>query len=314
MIGDGTGAVTHLWERECSIQRQRQKLIEIAPAPALAAGVRKRLLALAIKLASAAKYRNAGTFEFLVDAEDQGDDAAIAFIEANARLQVEHTVTEEITGVDLVEAQLRIAAGQTLADIGLAQADVPPPRGISMQLRVNLETMTAEGVAKPAGGVLSAYEAPSGPGVRVDGYGYTGYRTSPAFDSLLAKVIVTAPSGRLADVAARASRALAEFRIAGAATNMSFLQALLKHPGFLGGGFHTRFVDEEIGELIAVANGPQQRLYFEQAHRGRCAAHGRHPPDDERSARRGCARQGQRGGDRAERRRRAPGGCDRGRS
>ncbi len=265
VIGDGTGAVTHLWERECSLQRQRQKLIEIAPAPGLSPGVRTRLLAAAVTLASAAAYRNAGTFEFLVDAENPGDGAEIAFIEANARIQVEHTVTEEIIGVDLVEVQLRIAGGETLSGIGLTQADVPAPRGISMQVRINLETMTADASARPAGGVLTAYEVPSGAGVRVDGYGYAGYRTNPAYDSLLAKVIVTAPSGRLDDIAARTGRALAEFRIAGAATNMPFLQALLRHPGLLAGQIHTRFVEQEIATLLAGAGGPQPRLYFEPA-------------------------------------------------
>ncbi|MEI7711311.1 MAG: carboxyl transferase domain-containing protein [Rhodospirillales bacterium] len=259
VLGDGTGAVTHLWERECSVQRQRQKLIEIAPAPGLAADLRDRVLAAAVDLASAASYRNAGTFEFLVG------DTDFAFIEANARIQVEHTVTEEITGVDLIEAQLRLAAGATLADIGLTQAAVSKPRGMSMQLRVNLETMTADGNAKPAGGVLSAYEPPSGAGVRVDGYGYAGYRTSPAFDSLLAKVIVTAPSGRLEDAASRAGRALAEFRIAGASTNLPFLQALLQHPVLLAGQAHTRFVEEHIQALLEAAGTPQQRLYFEPA-------------------------------------------------
>ena len=265
VIGDGTGAVAHLWERECSVQRQRQKVIEIAPAPNLPAGVRARLLDAAVKLAAAANYRNAGTFEFLVDAADPSDQAEIAFIEANARIQVEHTVTEEITGVDLVEAQLRIAGGETLADIHLTQAEIPSPRGISMQVRVNLETMTEDGNAKPAGGVLSAYEVPSGAGVRVDGYGYAGYRTNPSFDSLLAKVIVTAPSGRLDDVAARTGRALAEFRIAGASTNTPFLQALLRHPGLLSGQVHTRFVEEEIAGLLASTGEPPKRLYFEPA-------------------------------------------------
>jgi acetyl/propionyl-CoA carboxylase alpha subunit len=257
VLGDGTGSVTHLWERECSVQRQRQKLIEIAPAPGLPVALRDRLLAAAVRLASAAFYRNAGTFEFLVG------DTDFAFIEANARIQVEHTVTEEITGIDAIEAQLRLAAGATLAEIGLAQADIPAPRGISMQLRVNLETMTPDGNAKPAGGVLSAYEPPSGAGVRVDGYGYAGYRTSPAFDSLLAKVIVTAPSGRLDDVAGRAGRALAEFRIAGVSTNLPFLQALLRHPVLLAGQAHTRFVEEHIHELLEAAGAPQQRLYFD---------------------------------------------------
>ncbi len=264
-IGDGSGAVAHLWERECSVQRQRQKLIEIAPAPGLATGTRARLLDAAVRLAGATRYRSAGTFEFLVDATNNGDDAEIAFIEANARLQVEHTVTEEITGVDLVEAQLRLAGGESLADIGLTQKDIPAPRGIALQARVNLETMTEDGNAKPAGGVLSAYEPPSGAGLRVDGYGYAGYRTNPAYDSLLAKTIATAPSGRLADVAARAGRALAEFRIAGAETNIPFLRAILRHPGFLNGDAHTRFVEENIAALRASAAEPAQRLWFEPA-------------------------------------------------
>jgi len=263
VIGDGTGAVAHLWERECSVQRQRQKLIEIAPAPGLAAGVRKRLLEASVAMTGTARYRGAGTFEFLVDGAGSGDDAEIAFIEANARLQVEHTVTEEVTGFDLVEAQLRIAGGESLADIGLTQANVPAPRGVAMQVRVNLETMTADGTARPAGGVLNAYDAPSGAGVRVDGYGYAGYRTSPAFDSLLAKVIVTAPSGRLDDAANRASRALAEFRIAGAATNIPFLQSLLRHADVRAGNVHTRFVEEHIGALLEGAGTAHPRLYFE---------------------------------------------------
>ena len=265
VIGDGTGAMTHLWERECSLQRQRQKLIEIAPAPDLSPAMRARLLEAAVTLAAQAAYRNAGTFEFLVEMAATGDTAGFAFIEANARIQVEHTVTEEITGIDLIEAQLRIAGGETLSGIGLTQAQIPAPRGISLQARVNLETMNADASARPAGGVLSAYEPPSGGGVRVDGYGYAGYRTNPAFDSLLAKVIVTAPSGRLDDVAARAARALAEFRIAGAATNTAFLQALLRHPGLPAGEMHTRFVDEEIAALLASTGEPQPRLYFEPA-------------------------------------------------
>jgi len=261
VIGDGTGAVAHLWERECSVQRQRQKLIEIAPAPALAPAIRARLLEAAVRLAEAARYRGAGTFEFLVDTTTP----SMAFIEANARLQVEHTVTEEITGIDLVEAQLRIAGGMTLDQLALTQRDIPAPRGMSLQARVNLETMTADGNAKPAGGVLSAYDPPSGAGIRVDGYGYTGYRTNPAYDSLLAKVIVTAPSGRLDDLAARAGRALAEFRIAGAATNMPFLRAILRHPDFLSGQVHTRFVEGAIATLLVQADAPQRNLYFEPA-------------------------------------------------
>jgi len=263
VLGDGTGAISHLWERECSVQRERQKLIEIAPAPFLRPAVRDRLLAAAVKLAAAARYRNAGTFEFLVDASVDGDGAAIAFIEANARLQVEHTVTEEVTGIDLVRAQLEIAGGATLADLGLTQAAIPVPRGMALQARVNLETMGPDGSVRAAGGVLSAYDPPSGPGVRVDGYGYAGYRTNPRFDSLLAKVIVHARSGKFADVAAKAIRALAEFRLAGAASNISFLQALLAHPDLLSGRLHTRFVEEHIAALTGATSAPTR--FFEPA-------------------------------------------------
>ncbi|MCX7383069.1 MAG: carbamoyl-phosphate synthase large subunit [Alphaproteobacteria bacterium] len=268
IIGDGTGAVAHLWERECSVQRERQKLIEIAPAPFLRPAVRDRMLAAAVKLASAARYRGAGTFEFLVDAsvdgpDLDGDSAAIAFIEANARIQVEHTVTEEVTGIDLVRAQLDIAGGATLAELGLTQADIPSPRGMALQARVNLETMGADASVRAAGGVLSAYDPPSGPGVRVDGYGYAGYRTNPRFDSLLAKVIVHARSGRLADAASKAVRALGEFRLAGAACNIGFLQALLTHPDLLAGRLHTRFVEEHIAALTTAAATPSR--FFEPA-------------------------------------------------
>ncbi|MCC6718460.1 MAG: carbamoyl-phosphate synthase large subunit [Acetobacteraceae bacterium] len=257
VLGDGTGAVAHLWERECSIQRERQKILEFAPAPFLRPAVRARLLAAAVKLAAAARYRGAGTFEFLVDAAVEGDGAAIAFIEANARLQVEHTVTEEVTGVDLVAAQLGIAGGATLAALGLTQAEIPAPRGMAVQARVNLETMQEDGSVRGAGGVLSAYDPPSGPGVRVDGYGYAGYRTNPRFDSLLAKVIVHVRGDDFAALAAKAGRALAEFRLVGAASNISFLRALLKHPALLAGKLHTNFVAEHIAELTAaeVAGG-----------------------------------------------------------
>jgi acetyl/propionyl-CoA carboxylase alpha subunit len=260
VLGDGTGAVTHLWERECSLQRERQKVLEIAPAPFLRPAVRDRLLRAATTLAAASEYLNAGTFEFLVDA-DGSDSATIAFIEANVRLQVEHTVTEEITGIDLVRAQLEIAAGGKLADLGLRQQDIGVPRGIAIQARVNLETMQPDGSVRPAGGVISVYEPPSGRGVRVDGYGYAGYRTNPRFDSLLAKVIVHTGTDRFADAAASTARALAEFRVSGVATNLPFLRALLRHPEVLSGGMHTRFAEEHAAELSAAE--PEPARYFE---------------------------------------------------
>ncbi|MBL8348983.1 MAG: carbamoyl-phosphate synthase large subunit [Burkholderiaceae bacterium] len=257
IVGDGSGAASHLWERECSLQRQRQKLVELAPAPGLATALRQRLLDAALAMARAVQYRGLGTFEFLVDG-----DGGFAFIEANARLQVEHTVTEAVTGLDLVALQLRIADGATLADLALTQDRVPPPRGLALQARINLETMAADGSARPAGGQLSAYEPPSGPGVRVDGYGYAGYRTSARFDSLIAKLIVHSADGDLPALMRKAARALAEFRIAGAATNIGFLQALLRHPAVQANAVHTRFVDEHIAALVADAATPVPALHF----------------------------------------------------
>ncbi|MEO9188927.1 MAG: carboxyl transferase domain-containing protein, partial [Acetobacteraceae bacterium] len=258
VVGDGTGAVSHLWERECSLQRERQKLIEIAPAPFLRSAVREKILLAATILAAAASYLGVGTFEFLLDASTEVDDAKFAFIEANARLQVEHTVTEEITGIDLVRAQIEIAQGCNLGQIGLRQQDIAAARGMALQARVNLESMGPDGRVRPGGGVLSTYEPPSGPGVRVDGYGYAGYRTNPRFDSLLAKVIVHAASGRIEDAASKAYRALSEFRIAGAPTNIGFLQALLRHPALIEGRTHTRFVEEHAADLGGV---PDSRYF-----------------------------------------------------
>lgn len=245
ILGDG-GEVAHLWERECSLQRRNQKLIEIAPSPSLSAALRDRLIDAALTLARHVQYRGLGTFEFLIDA----DGSSFAFIEANPRLQVEHTVTEEITGVDLVQAQLRLAAGASLDALGL-QSSAPPPLGYAMQLRVNTERMEADGSAKPSAGTLSRFELPSGPGVRVDTYGYAGYTTNPRFDSLLAKLIVSQRSARFVDTVTRAKRALAEFRIDGIVTNLPFLQALLERPELAENRIHTRLIDALAPELVA---------------------------------------------------------------
>ncbi|MFI4934725.1 MAG: carboxyl transferase domain-containing protein, partial [Caulobacterales bacterium] len=259
IVGDGTGAVVHLWDRECSLQRQRQKLIEIAPALGVDEALRQALQGCAVKMGEAAAYKGLGTIEFLVN-EGEGEPS-FAFIEANPRLQVEHTVTEEVTGLDLVRLQLAIAGGAKLTDLGLpAQSAVPPPRGVALQARVNLETMGAEGQVRPAGGILTAYEPPSGPGVRVDGFGYGGYRTSARYDSLLAKVIVHAPG--LADAAAKAYRALGEFKLTGVSSNISFLQALTRRLADGEAGVHTRFVEVHIAELAAEAAGEHPRLHF----------------------------------------------------
>ncbi|MBW8812146.1 MAG: carbamoyl-phosphate synthase large subunit [Caulobacterales bacterium] len=257
VVGDGADVV-HLYDRECSLQRQRQKLVEMAPADMLAPALRQRLFDHAVALGRAAAYRSLATMEFLVDGEDA------VFIEGNARLQVEHTVTEEVTGLDLVRLQLQIAAGRTLADLGVGQDRVPEPRGHAVQVRVNLETMGPAGEARPAGGTLSVFEPPSGPGVRVDGFGYAGYRTSARFDSLLAKLVVHAGAGGLPRAVAKAYRALSEFRIEGSPTNIAFLQNLLAHPAVAAGEVHTRFIEAHMAELAGTPEA-HPRLYFEAA-------------------------------------------------
>jgi acetyl/propionyl-CoA carboxylase alpha subunit len=265
IVGDGSGAVSHVWERECTVQRRHQKLVELAPSPALDAGLRAELLEAAVKLGRAVQYRGLGTVEFLLEVAPSGQTPKrhrFAFIEANARLQVEHTVTEAVTGVDLVRAQLSLARGATLAEVGLAQPQVPAPRGYAIQLRVCTETISPDGTVRPAGGTLTAFDPPSGPGVRVDHAGYSGYTTNPRYDSLLAKLIAHAPSERFADAIARADRALCELRIDGVATNAPFLQAILRHPDFAATRVTTRFVDEHAAELVAAAAKLAPRLHF----------------------------------------------------
>ena len=250
VIGDGGGHVSHLWERECTLQRRHQKLVEIAPSPSLSPALRQRILDAALRLARSVNYRGLGTFEFLVDAEDTGDDARFTFMEANPRLQVEHTVTEEVTGIDLVKTQLRIAGGETLAQLGLSQEIISTPRGIAIQLRINMETMDAEGNALPSGGLLSVFEPPSGPGVRVDSFGYSGYKTSPSFDSLLAKLVTVNASSRFDEALGKAYRALSEFRIEGVETNIGFLQNLLTHADVMANRVYTRFVEDHMAALL----------------------------------------------------------------
>jgi acetyl/propionyl-CoA carboxylase alpha subunit/acetyl-CoA carboxylase carboxyltransferase component len=250
IIGDRHGAISHLWERECTIQRRNQKLIEVAPSPSLKEALRSRIIEAAKQLAAAARYDNLGTFEFLVDDDAKGNADPFAFIEANPRLQVEHTVTEEVLGVDLVKAQLAVAGGATLGSLGLAQPYVPKPRGYAMQLRVNMEVMNGHGATQPTGGTIKMFDLPSGPGVRVDTFGYSGYKTSAAFDSLLAKVIVHSPGADWADAVRKASRTLREFRIGGVATNIPFLAAILAHPDFIANRISTGFIDAHVAELV----------------------------------------------------------------
>src|SRR5262245_12065623 len=219
MLGDGQGNVAHLFERDCSVQLRNQKVVEVAPAPNLDKALRQRILDDAVKLARAAAYENAGTVEFLVNPET-GEHF---FIECNPRIQVEHTITEQVMGTDLVEAQFRIAAGGSLPTIGM-------PKGFAIQARV-----------VPQGtGTLSAYREPSGPGVRVDACGYVGLAPPPQFDPLLAKLICqSASSGTFESAVDRTQRALDEFQIVGVPTNCDQLRAILAHPDFRAGNART---------------------------------------------------------------------------
>jgi len=253
ILGDLEGHVTHLGERDCSIQRRNQKVIEIAPAPALDGALREGMIDAAMRFASKERYSNLGTFEFLVDTFPRDGVRRFVFIEANARLQVEHTVTEEVTGIDLVQTQIRLALGDSLSDLGLADPSVNKPRGFAIQARVNMETVASDGSVKPAGGRLTAYDAPSGPGVRTDGFGYAGYETAVAFDSLLAKVIASTRANDFSKAVVRLRRALSEFRIHGVATNISFLQNILAHDDFGKADIHTRWIDANVSALAGPA-------------------------------------------------------------
>ena len=243
VIGDGTGAVMTLGERDCTLQRRHQKLIEIAPAPGLSDAQRAALLRHAETLAGAGHYRSLGTFEFLLDQET----GEVFFIEANPRIQVEHTITEEVFGLDLVALQLRLAQGETLVDLAID----PTPRGTAIQTRVNMERIDAKGNVRPSGGMLAAYDPPAGPGLRVDGFAYAGYRTSSAYDSLLAKVIAHAPD--YAAARAKSRRALAEFRIEGLETNLPWLRAMLARPEMADYAVSTRFIEAHGAEIAEAA-------------------------------------------------------------
>ena len=255
VLGDGSGAVSHLWERDCSLQRRNQKLVEIAPSPDLDSGVRDAMIAAALQLAADVKYCGIGTFEFLLDVAQPG---RFYFMEANPRVQVEHTVSEQVTGIDLLHTQLKLVAGQSLAALGLLQP--PAVQGFAVQLRINLETLHADGSTRPAVGTLTAFDPPSGPGLRVDGYGYAGYPVSPSYDSLLAKLI--AQGADYPAALRRAYRALSEFRLEGVANNLHLLQNLLRHPAVQRHQVNTRFVENQLSELLAPQPQAHAHRYF----------------------------------------------------
>ncbi|WP_369135035.1 pyruvate carboxylase [Modestobacter sp. I12A-02662] len=241
ILADGAGNVIHLYERDCSVQRRHQKVIELAPAPNLDPALRERICADAVAFARAIGYSCAGTVEFLVDPQGRH-----VFIEMNPRIQVEHTVTEEVTDVDLVQSQLRIAAGETLEDLGLTQ-DAIVLRGAALQCRITTED-PANGF-RPDTGRITAYRSPGGAGVRLDGAATLGAEVGAHFDSMLVKLTCRGRSFDLAVV--RARRAVAEFRIRGVATNIPFLQAVLDDADFRAGRVTTSFIEERPQLLTA---------------------------------------------------------------
>jgi len=242
VLGDGTQVIA-LGERECTLQRRFQKLVEIAPSPRLDGALRERLVAAALTLARSSSYRGLGTFEFLVD--DDSASLPFVFIEANPRLQVEHTITEEVTGVDLVQSQIGVAAGRTLAALGLDPEQPPAPRGFAIQWRVNAETLDAQGQARPASGLIGRCDLPSGPGVRLDTHARAGLMPSPHYDSLLAKLIVSHRSAAFDEVLRRSQRALAECRLEGLATNLPLLRTLAAHADVHHHAIHTRWLEDQ---------------------------------------------------------------------
>ncbi len=242
ILADGAGNIIHLYERDCSVQRRHQKVVELAPAPNLDPELRDRICADAVKFAKQIGYRNAGTVEFLLD--KQGNHV---FIEMNPRIQVEHTVTEEVTDVDLVQSQLRIASGETLDDLGLSQ-DKIYLRGAALQCRITTED-PANGF-RPDTGMISAYRSPGGSGIRLDGgTAFSGTEISAHFDSLLVKLTCRGRDFKTA--VGRARRAVAEFRIRGVATNIPFLQAVLDDDDFRAGRVTTSFIEERPELLTA---------------------------------------------------------------
>ncbi|KIX06573.1 pyruvate carboxylase [Rhinocladiella mackenziei CBS 650.93] len=255
LLGDNHGNVVHLYERDCSVQRRHQKVVELAPAKDLPAEVRDAILNDAVKLAKSVHYRNAGTAEFLVDQQNR-----YHFIEINPRIQVEHTITEEITGIDIVAAQIQIAAGATLEQLGLTQ-DRISTRGFAFQCRITTED-PSQGFS-PDTGKIEVYRSAGGNGVRLDGgNGFAGAIITPHYDSMLVKC--TCHGSTYEIVRRKMLRALVEFRIRGVKTNIPFLASLLTHPTFVEGTCWTTFIDDtpELFKLIGSQNRAQKLLQY----------------------------------------------------
>ncbi|KAK4659228.1 pyruvate carboxylase [Podospora pseudocomata] len=255
LLGDNHGNIVHLYERDCSVQRRHQKVVEIAPAKDLPASVRDAILNDAVRLAKSVNYRNAGTAEFLVDQQNR-----YYFIEINPRIQVEHTITEEITGIDIVAAQIQIAAGATLEQLGLTQ-DRISTRGFAIQCRITTEDPAKN--FQPDTGKIEVYRSAGGNGVRLDGgNGFAGAVITPYYDSMLVKVSC---HGSTYEIARRkVLRALIEFRIRGVKTNIPFLASLLTHPTFIDGNCWTTFIDDtpSLFDLVGSQNRAQKLLAY----------------------------------------------------
>jgi acetyl-CoA carboxylase biotin carboxylase subunit len=233
VLADRHGNAVHLWERDCSLQRRHQKLVEESPAPNLPESVREGLCSSAVRLVQAAGYQNAGTCEFLVDKDNK-----FYFIEVNARIQVEHPVTELVTGIDLVQMQIRIAAGETLP---FKQADIVH-RGAAMECRINAEDPAAG--FRPSPGVITRWQPPGGPGVRLDSHAVTGYRVPPNYDSLIAKLLVYQPTR--AQALATMRRALAEFVVEGVKTTIPIHRDIFTNTSFVAGRVDTTFIERTL--------------------------------------------------------------------
>ena len=247
VLGDGKGNAVHMHERECSTQRRHQKIIEISPAPGINKELKQKMFNASVHLIKETKYEGLATVEFLVD-YSKGD---FKFIECNARLQVEHTVTEAVLGLDLVKAQIQIASGKSLKQLKLEQEDIPEPKGFAVQSRVNMEVIDSKGETKPSGGKFTSFDLPSGPGVRSDSYGYNGYESNPAFDSLIAKVITHSPEDNFKQALKRNYRSLCEFKIEGVPTNLDLLKNILSNSKFKNNELHTNFIDKNIKNLLS---------------------------------------------------------------
>ena len=234
VMGDGEGNVVHFFERECSIQRRRQKLIEEAPSPGIDQQTREEMAAAAVRLAETAEYANAGTVEFLVD-----EEGSFYFIEMNTRIQVEHPITEAVTGVDLVKEQLMVAGGEGLS---VRQKDVAVT-GHAMEFRINAED--PDNGFFPSPGEVTTVEVPGGPGVRVDTAVFSGYEIPPFYDSMVGKLVVWGSDREQA--MARGRRALAEYRLEGIKTTIPLHLRLLDDEVFVSGGYHTGYLEELLG-------------------------------------------------------------------